>query len=394
MNKKETKNVIIISPYGSDELLNPKHGGSKLIQMQKQYLEEKGYLVKFISLTEFRGFVPLLLKFIGNKKDFIMDKKIGEKRYLTWFLNLLFRIFIYYLQKLDVIFRQNVKKIFWDLCNNQNCVILNNYGYVDVNVISQKCKKIMFAHNVEFDFFRQLTGDKSYCKLFLLIFKKIEKKMIKLHDITCCLTKEDQRILLRETKQKNIVVWVPLPYPMQKMKQPDNTSEMNKNRFVVGFVGAFFDPNIEAVKKIMGIASKVKRSEIKFLIIGSVGKAFIKESLPKNVQLTGWVNDIDTYLQECDVFLNPKQSVKGGLEMKVLDYLKYFKPIITTSNGARGFPLTNTNSIIDDEVESWHKYILLLADNPELRIKIVNNLKSDYESFCKRMDDIFEKNII
>jgi len=104
---------------------------------------------------------------------------------------------------------------------------------------------------------------------------------------------------------------------------------------VVCFVGSNFAPNVAAVVNIIRIAARVP--EAKFVIIGDVYLAFKNWKIPSNVAFLGYVEDLDSHLAACDIFLNPKTTSDTGIEVKMFDYLKFGRPIISTPQGARGF---------------------------------------------------------
>jgi hypothetical protein len=115
--------------------------------------------------------------------------------------------------------------------------------------------------------------------------------------------------------------------------------------------------------------------------------AFNGRTLPPNIRLSGWVDDIDLYLGKCDVFLNPKELIQSGSEVKVYEYLKFYRPIITTSSGAIGYPLSIKNSIIDDNVTNWDAHINDLYRDVTKRQDLAERLMHDVNDFFDSMDE-------
>ena len=156
-------------------------------------------------------------------------------------------------------------------------------------------------------------------------------------DIIC----DDKKTLIQHNvPAKKIAVWVPFETAPDKRKLNISTNLAQKlnGRFVVGFVGAHFEPNIVSVENIIQIAKDPNNKDIIFLILGKVSDAFVtRKGIPSNVIFKGFVNDLDSYLKICNAFLNPKTVCDTGVEIKMFDYLKFKKPIITTEIGARGF---------------------------------------------------------
>ena len=108
-----------------------------------------------------------------------------------------------------------------------------------------------------------------------------------------------------------------------------------RDKFVVGYVGSNFEPNIIAVNRILELAEEIPNAI--FLVLGTVNEAFEGRKIPDNVIMKGYVDDLDYHLSCCDVFINPKMSSDTGAEMKMLEYLRHPKKIIATEMGARGF---------------------------------------------------------
>jgi glycosyltransferase involved in cell wall biosynthesis len=86
----------------------------------------------------------------------------------------------------------------------------------------------------------------------------------------------------------------------------------------------------------MSLASELGEHFI-FLVVGPVDKAFVGKKIPDNVVFTGRVPNLQEQLSSCDAFINPKEGLDTGAEMKMYDYLGYGKPIFASEEGARGF---------------------------------------------------------
>jgi hypothetical protein len=103
-------------------------------------------------------------------------------------------------------------------------------------------------------------------------------------------------------------------------------------------------------------------SKIVFLIIGNVSEAFDNDNnIPTNIVFTGYVDDLDSYLCLCDAFLNLKTTTHTGAEIKMFDYLKFDKPIITTQMGSSGFE-NNRNLIIVEDVADTLRLLLEMVE--------------------------------
>ena len=101
------------------------------------------------------------------------------------------------------------------------------------------------------------------------------------------------------------------------------------------FMGSWHAPNIEAVERILRMAEA--RPEVAWLVMGSVGDRFAGRDMPRNVGLTGAVDDAAKALAlACvDVAINP-MATGSGTNLKMLDYFASGAPVISTRFGVRG----------------------------------------------------------
>ena len=102
------------------------------------------------------------------------------------------------------------------------------------------------------------------------------------------------------------------------------------------FIGSYHGPNIEALKAIKQIASQ--SPEFLFLIMGSVCLHEEALHMPENVKPLGVLNEDEktVVLNASDIALNPVLGGSGS-NLKLLEYIAYDIPVITTPHGNRGF---------------------------------------------------------
>lgn len=86
-----------------------------------------------------------------------------------------------------------------------------------------------------------------------------------------------------------------------------------------------------------------------------------------DVQFTGWVEDIRPYFDQSDLFISPFEETHGS-KLKIAEAMAMAMPIVSTPEGARGFPLVDGESVLiarDDE-QFAAQIVDLLADPPRL----------------------------
>lgn len=386
-DKKFKSCILIVKPEPTNQASK---GHEKLISLQINYLKNLGYEIYDLPLSEYSGLYPKLIRLLRNRRKYI-EKIKTEKcsqiiRNLNWIFIAILRNFLLLIQRIDYKFITSIEREISKLGNKtKEIFILNNQGILNPKVINKDhCKKILVKHDIQCRLFRYLIDNSFIKKLVQLIIKFYEITTIKNSDIVLVLNEHDREFAVRYNK--NAIVWVPVIF---KNKEKKNKKP---SKFIVGFLGSYWDLNIIAAKKIIEIASKLTEYDnIEFWIIGSVGKAIKNKkafSIPRNVRIFGWVQDIHEYLSKCDIFLNPKIGITSGLEIKALDYLEHNKPIITTTAGAVGLPLNEENAIIEDDLSKWPEHILFLANNPEIIEKMKEKLIKDKKKFQDKMKKI------
>jgi polysaccharide biosynthesis protein PslH len=81
------------------------------------------------------------------------------------------------------------------------------------------------------------------------------------------------------------------------------------------------------------------------------------------VELTGWVEDVRPFIAKAAVSIVPLR-IAGGTRIKIYEAMSMAKPVVSTSVGAEGLPVTNGQNI-------------LLADNPPDFAEAVVSLLTD-----------------
>jgi len=376
--------VVIPTSESEEEIFNSNVGHKKLIYLQYKFLKNNNYKIHILPILKLEGYYPKILKYLkesGKRYEKINVNKatnlINDFHYL---LLISLRILLYVSQLLDHQFISSLNLKIKDYSKNySHTVILNNLGEINSGILLKKWKKILICHDVQSKVYSSFIVSKLIKSPVLLLSKFLEIMQVKNNNIIITLNQSDKNFF--QKYHDTVVIWA--PFIFQNFDEVKLTEE---KKFIIGFLGSNWKFNILASKRIIEIAIKLTEyPQFEFWILGSVGYSIQKEKVPKNVVITGWVDDIDKFLKNCDIFLNPKEGVTSGLEIKALDYLNYNKPIITTSYGAIGLPLSNNSSIIDNDFSKWPDYILYLFKNPKIFEKMKNNLIEEKIDFQRKM---------
>ena len=163
---------------------------------------------------------------------------------------------------------------------------------------------------------------------------------------------------------------------------------------VIIFIGAYYKPNIDAARFIIEKLSH-ELKEFKFLIIGTVFGAFKKEQLPSNVKLLGWITDedLDTVLRASDIAINPMFD-GSGVNIKMLEYMSYGLPIVTTECGSRGIETNGKHPMIVSTIGKFIDNIRMLSNDSLLYKKMSADGRSlaaesyDWEAISSNLQEM------
>jgi glycosyltransferase involved in cell wall biosynthesis len=226
------------------------------------------------------------------------------------------------------------------------------------------------AHNCEYLLMEQILGKCLFRKFVLKKTRKIEADACKKSDLILVCSEKEKRdfIDIYKVGAQKIVI-IPNGANSREKITP-RLKECSRQKLSIGlnekvviFIGAYYKPNIDAVKYIIEtIAPALK--EFKFLIVGTVANAFKTEQKHFNVNFLGRVSDeqLDTVLSVSDIAINPMFN-GSGINIKMLDYMSYGLPIVTTECGARGIEANGKLPMIVSSVDKFIDNIRMLNVN-------------------------------
>jgi len=316
-----------------------------------QYEIAKKYANKIKHITT----ISNLTKLFTRTTDI---SKVRQSRYIfpsrfKWVLTNVIWIINHYLMHPIFLKKEAIEEL-----NKYDTVILGSILGASFVKKFVKGKLIVLDHNVSWLFtYYTLDNIPFISKILVMLMRKIELNAINSADEVWVLSAADAKILREEANNPNkikVVSLCDLSKRYKKQKQEIITRQLElpnmlsslERKFVICFIGSMFLPNILTVRNIIKIASKLNK-DITFLIIGNVSEAFKDQEIPSNIIFTGFVKDIDSYLNICDIFINIKTIFATGAEIKMLDYLRFNKPIIATRLGASGFEKCKNIIIVD-----------------------------------------------
>jgi glycosyltransferase involved in cell wall biosynthesis len=95
----------------------------------------------------------------------------------------------------------------------------------------------------------------------------------------------------------------------------------------------------------------------------------------ENVVVTGYVEDIRTYIAKADVVVCPMRK-GGGIKNKILEAMSLGRAVVSTSIGAEGVDVTNGQDIlISDTPAEFAESINRILSDKCLRDRVVTNAR-------------------
>ncbi|MBL0272945.1 MAG: glycosyltransferase family 4 protein [Chitinophagaceae bacterium] len=209
-----------------------------------------------------------------------------------------------------------------------------------------RIKVIIHTHNIEYQRFRSLG------KWWWPLLKRYEKWSFQKADGLFFITPEDKNFAITNwgiaaDKCRDV------PFGIELKSFPENRKECRKiisarhgikeEEKIFSFNGLLdYKPNLDALNVILHEINPLllKQDGFRYKIIIS-GKRLpeelnsLKDYADKNIIYTGFTEDITTYLEATDIFLNPVQS-GGGVKTKMVEAIGYGTTVVSTQSGATG----------------------------------------------------------
>lgn len=202
------------------------------------------------------------------------------------------------------------------------------FGSLFKKLSKSKSQTILFAHNLDTALTRQYKG--SFVGMIKYLFTRYNERISsKYCKYLICLTKRDSDGFKEEFGREADII-LPITFPSRNLS---TTKSADKPYFL--FVGSDFPPNVEGIKWfIENVAPNVNAN---FRIVGGCcNNPELKSiSIPENVKLVGYVEDIDKEYIDAAGVIAP--IFKGsGMKTKTIEALSYGKSIYGTDEAFAG----------------------------------------------------------
>ncbi len=197
-------------------------------------------------------------------------------------------------------------------------------------------------------------------------------------DLLIAITEEDKRAYLKENDEFNIEI-IPLVHELPPLSKVSPASP-----HTLVFVGNFeWSANVDAMlyfcAEVLPLIEE-RVADVKLNIVGNAPPAEIKNLARANVEVHGFVADLEPILRSCAISIAPLRY-GGGLKGKVTEAMANGLPVVTTSVGLQGM-----NCIPGESV--------MAGDTPQAFADAVVRLMLDrscYENVRKNAWEVVDK---
>lgn len=210
------------------------------------------------------------------------------------------------------------------------------------------------------------------------ILKKVELGTIQRVDASIVVSPIEKQLIAR-LSPKSLVGVVSNIHEQKNL--PNNDFLKRKDLL---FIGNFFhEPNIDAMvwfcEEVMPLINK-QDPKIKLNIVGSNSTEQINKLASRNVNVLGFVENVDSIFNQSRVFIAPLRF-GAGVKGKVGQALEYGIPVVSTSVGIEGMYMKNgQNCLIADTEEKFANAVIKLYNDKEY-----------WEAICEKSKGILEK---
>jgi len=215
-----------------------------------------------------------------------------------------------------------------------------------------------------------------YSEEITRIIREKEERAVTRADAIVVVSKEDQDTLCSQYEiERSKIHFVPHGIDTSEVKPPSEREKTDikaklgfSGKTVVLFTGCSHFANAMAIGAVRNIATKMRRDDVLFLVAGTVGERVQRQAI-RNVRYTGYVTDIRPYFRLADIAINPVLTV-GGVNTKMIEYLAYGLPTVTTSIGLKGLSFQNGKHVVISSIDGFPEKIEELASNNEMRQRL------------------------
>lgn len=243
---------------------------------------------------------------------------------------------------------------------------------------SLSCPSILFQHNVEAMIWKRHfevqsnPAKKTYLRAQWRKMRRFEKEMCRSFDAVIAVSVED-RDQMREEYGLDAVFEVPTGVDTQFFT-PSGREELDPHNVV--FTGSMdWLPNEDAIRFYTDQILPIVRRSIPNTTLTVVGRNPYPSLLElsrrdSSIVVTGRVDDVRPYMERAAAYVVPLR-IGGGTRLKIYEAMAMEKPIVSTTVGAEGLPVTDGKELrIADTPETFAASVVHLLTNADAAKKL------------------------
>ena len=253
---------------------------------------------------------------------------------------------------------------------------------------------VLFQHNMEAQIWKRMAESqkswvrRSYFSSQWRRMKAWEGKLSTAFRGVITVSPEDTRHAREEYGLPNVLGDVPTGVDVSHFAIPGESvgPVARGGPFTIGFLGSMdWMPNIDAVEYFVAeILPLVRRdmAKTRLKIIGrnpTAGIRALAHGGEGRIEVTGTVEDVRPHVRECHVIVVPLRA-GGGTRIKIFEAMAMGVPVVSTTIGAEGLPVTHGEDILlaDDSV-SFAEALKSVARDPVQAVAIAAQAREKVE---------------
>jgi polysaccharide biosynthesis protein PslH len=272
--------------------------------------------------------------------------------------------------------REEMKRL---LASQRIDVLVCDFLAPAVNVPpSLNCTTVLFQHNVEAMIWKRHyevqtnAARKAYLYRQWQKMRAFEAKACKLFDSVIAVSREDREQMQHEYGLENVFD-VPTGVDTEYFR-PSGKVATRPHHLV--FTGSMdWLPNEDGIRYFTEqIMPRIKQSvpDVTLTVVGRDPYPSLVELSKRDpsVNVTGRVDDVRPYIEEAAVYIVPLR-IGGGTRLKIYEAMALEKPVVSTTIGAEGLPVTDGAEIVlADTPQSFAEAVVRLLQNQSLAAEI------------------------
>ena len=201
--------------------------------------------------------------------------------------------------------------------------------------------------------------------------RKWQTVICKKGDILFFFSNKDRDHLLKKTKKQFNSYILPAIVEKDNIWDKNKLYNVESNTIIfVGGLGSLFNKHA-ARYFIKNIFPHIRKEipQVKLYIVGHSPDTEILSYNSKNIIVTGKVSNVSEYIQKASVYVSPLFA-GSGFKTKIVEALRFGKPIVTTEAGIQGlWDLGKDAIVISNKPKEFSDEVIKLLKNDTLRIK-------------------------